>query len=57
MNLLVFQAVPTTSMSGFIVDEMDDDILDEEEDESNENEDSVCAFCDNGGDSVWYVLF
>jgi hypothetical protein len=53
MNLLVFQAVQTTSMSAFIVDEMDDDILDEEEDDSNGNEDCVCAFCDNGGDIVW----
>ncbi len=60
MNLSVFQAVQATVMSGFIVEDMVDDILDEEEDESNEDEDvfdSVCAFCDNGGELLWYVLF
>ncbi|KAG2678170.1 hypothetical protein I3760_12G131600 [Carya illinoinensis] len=44
--------VQMTAMSGFIVDDVDDELLDEEDDESNEVEDvfdSVCAFCDNGG--------
>ncbi|GLT66601.1 hypothetical protein SLA2020_389580 [Shorea laevis] len=43
MKLLVFQAVQTTAMSGFIVD----NILDEEANEHGF--DTVCAFCDNGG--------
>ena len=57
VNLSVFQVVQTTDMSGFIVDDVDDDILDEEEDEEEDVFDSVCAFCDNGGDLLWYVLF
>lgn len=57
MNLSVFQVVQTTDMSGFIVDDVDDDTLDEEEDEEEDVFDSVCAFCDNGGDLLWYVLF
>lgn len=56
MNLSVFQVVQTTDMSGFIVDDVDDDILDEEEDEEEDVFDSVCAFCDNGGDLLWYVF-
>ncbi|XP_075669468.1 protein ENHANCED DOWNY MILDEW 2 [Castanea sativa] len=44
------EVVQTTDMSGFIVDDVDDDILDEEEDEEEDVFDSVCAFCDNGGD-------
>ncbi|EXB81085.1 PHD finger-containing protein [Morus notabilis] len=43
-----------TTMSRFIVDDSEDDIMDDaEEDDSNEDSelfDSVCAICDNGGD-------
>lgn len=49
-----------SAMSGFIVDDVDDELLDEEDDDSNEAEDlfdSVCAFCDNGGNILWYGLF
>lgn len=56
----MFQNVQMTAMSGFIVDDVDDELLDEEDDESNEVEDvfdSVCAFCDNGGNILWYGLF
>lgn len=59
VNLFLFQTVQMKAMSQFIVDDIDDDILDEEDD-SNEDEevyDAVCAFCDNGGDILWYALF
>lgn len=53
-----FQVVQTKAMSGFIVDDMEEDMVhDTEEDESNEEDelfDSVCSFCDNGGDLLWY---
>ncbi|KAL9441710.1 hypothetical protein AB3S75_020248 [Citrus x aurantiifolia] len=48
------EVVQTKAMSGFIVDDMEEDMVhDTEEDESNEEDelfDSVCSFCDNGGD-------
>lgn len=53
-----FQVVQTKAMYGFIVDDMEEDMVDDiEEDESNEDDelfDSVCSFCDNGGDLLWY---
>lgn len=59
--LIDFQDVQATTMSAFIVDDVDDDNFeDAEEDESNEEDDlfdSVCAICDNGGDLLWYVRF
>lgn len=45
---------------GFIIDDMDNDMIDDIADESDgEDElfDSVCAICDNGGDLVWYGFF
>lgn len=48
------EVVQTKAMYGFIVDDMEEDMVDDrEEDESNEEDelfDSVCSFCDNGGD-------
>ncbi|KAF9666494.1 hypothetical protein SADUNF_Sadunf16G0235000 [Salix dunnii] len=52
---LFFQSVDfqATTMSTFIVDDVEDDNFEDlEEDESNDEDelfDSVCAFCDNGG--------
>ena len=47
-------------MSAFIVDDGEyDNFEDLEEDESNDEDelfDSVCAFCDNGGNLLWYVF-
>ncbi|KAG6793586.1 hypothetical protein POTOM_002801 [Populus tomentosa] len=52
-----FQAA---TMSAFIVDDVEDDNFEDlEEDESNDEDelfDSVCAFCDNGGNLLWYVF-
>lgn len=49
-----------TAISKFIVDDADDDIVDYAgEDESKEDDelfDTVCTFCDNGGDLLWYAL-
>lgn len=46
--------VPSASMSTFIVDDTDDVVDGIEEDESEEEDyDTVCAFCDNGGDLLW----
>ena len=45
---------------GFIIDDIDIDMVDgnaEESDEEDELFDSVCAFCDNGGNLVWYEIF
>lgn len=48
-------------MSAFIVDDVEDDNFEDlEEDESNDEDelfDSVCAFCDNGGNLLWYIFF
>uniref|UniRef100_A0A7N0U252 Zinc finger PHD-type domain-containing protein n=1 Tax=Kalanchoe fedtschenkoi TaxID=63787 RepID=A0A7N0U252_KALFE len=45
------EVVPTASMSAFIVDNIDDVVDGAEEDESEEEDyDSVCSFCDNGGE-------
>lgn len=46
--------------SSFIVDDSDDEDIDEdavEEDSDDDVFDSVCAFCDNGGNLLWYVFF
>ncbi|XP_022716813.1 protein ENHANCED DOWNY MILDEW 2 [Durio zibethinus] len=53
---LADENVRATSISGFIVDDVDDAVdcpeLDDSADDDDEDElfDSVCAFCDNGGD-------
>ena len=49
---MIIQNVQATSISGFIVDDVDDaPVLDDSSDDDDDNElfDSVCAFCDNGG--------
>ena len=55
---MVFQESKSAAISRFIVDDSDDDIMDDaEEGESDEDDelfDSVCSFCDNGGDLLWY---
>lgn len=56
---LYFQDVQCTARSSFIVDNSDDeDMVDDAvEDESDDDVfDSVCAFCDNGGDLLWYAF-
>jgi hypothetical protein len=63
----VFQAVQTAAMSGVTVYDMNDDVIEYESNEDdmgdaimNEDEDvfdPICAFCDNGGEIVWYALF
>lgn len=54
MYLLIIQNVQATSISGFIVDDAVDvpelDDSDDNDDDDDELFDSVCAFCDNGGD-------
>lgn len=58
MNSLDFQDIQATEKPGFIVDDVEDYVIDDD-DESNEDDnlfDSVCAFCDNGGQLLWYVL-
>lgn len=48
-------------MSGFIVDDADESISNEEDDTNVDDDDdadlfdSVCAICDNGGDIMWYA--
>ena len=50
---MIIQSVRATSISGFIVD---DAVYGPEQDDSNDDDDddelfdSVCAFCDNGGE-------
>ncbi|CAM8986919.1 unnamed protein product [Rhodiola kirilowii] len=45
------EVVPNASMSAFIVDDIDVVVDGDEEDESEEEDyDSVCSFCDNGGE-------
>ncbi|XVF03728.1 hypothetical protein REPUB_Repub05bG0018800 [Reevesia pubescens] len=52
---LVDENVRATSISGFIVDDVDDAVDSPEQDDSSDNDDdeelfdTVCAFCDNGG--------
>jgi hypothetical protein len=53
-----FQEVKELARPGFIVDDIDDDGIDEtvaeeESDEEDELFDSVCSFCDNGGELLW----
>lgn len=56
----VFQDFKAKTASRFVVD-IEDDIVDvAEEDESGESHDvydDVCAFCDEGGDLLWYAHF
>ncbi|XP_017980593.1 PREDICTED: protein ENHANCED DOWNY MILDEW 2 isoform X2 [Theobroma cacao] len=51
---LADEDVRATSISGFIVDDADDAVDGPEQDDSNDEDDelfdSVCAFCDNGGE-------
>lgn len=47
-----------TTISRFIVDDIDDTLDYAEEDGSNEDDelfDTVCSFCDNGGELLWYA--
>jgi hypothetical protein len=53
-----FQEVKELARPGFIVDDIDDYAIDEtvaeeESDEEDELFDSVCSFCDNGGELLW----
>lgn len=46
-------------MSSFIVDDSDDeDMVDDAVEEESDDDvfDSVCAFCDNGGNLLWYAF-
>ena len=46
-------------MSGFLVDDIDEGIFEAAEEEDDPNDDlfdSVCAFCDNGGEILWYAF-
>lgn len=49
-------------MSGFIVNDAEEFISNEEDDTNVDDDDdadlfdSVCAICDNGGDIMWYVV-
>lgn len=56
---LLFQDVKDVVKSGFIVDDAEDVMTDpkEESDEDEDLFDSVCAFCDNGGELLWYDCF
>lgn len=66
MGFLVFQAVQKAAMPGVMphdIIDLDYDLMDGEvglnEVELNEVEgvfDSVCAFCDDGGEILWYAL-
>lgn len=56
----MFQDIQATTKPGFIVDDAEDYMIDVE-DESNDDDDdnlfdSVCAFCDNGGQLLWYAF-
>ncbi|KAM1256233.1 hypothetical protein ACFX1Q_030382 [Malus domestica] len=44
--------IQATTKLGFIVDDMEEDMIDAEDESSDDDNlfDSVCAFCDNGGD-------
>lgn len=58
MKSSILQDFESKAASGFVVD-MVDDIVDVAEDKSSESHDiydDVCAFCDEGGDLLWYVL-
>ena len=52
---LYFQDVQCTARPSFIVDDLDDeDMVDDAIEESDDDVfDSVCAFCDNGGNLLW----
>lgn len=57
-----FQEVKELARPGFIIaDDIDNDAIDEtvaeeESDEEDELFDSVCSFCDNGGELLWYEI-
>lgn len=58
VNSLDFQDIQAIEKPGFIVDHIEDYGI-EVEDESNDDDDlfdSVCAFCDNGGELLWYAF-
>lgn len=58
LGLLYFQDAQRNVQPSFIVDDSDDeDMVDdavEEESDDDDVFDSVCAFCDNGGNIIWY---
>ena len=56
----LFQEAKDLARPGFIIDDIDNDMIDEMGEESDEEDglfDSVCAICDNGGNILWYVFF
>lgn len=52
-----FQEVKDLARPGFIIDDIDNGMIDEDSDGEDELFDSVCAICDNGGQLLWYVFF
>ncbi|CAK7324563.1 unnamed protein product [Dovyalis caffra] len=60
-KMLSDEDVQAAAMSAFIVDDVEDDNFEDfEEDESNDEDklfDSVCAFCDNGGNLLCRITY
>lgn len=55
----MFQDIQATTKPRFIVDDSEDYMIDVEDDSNDDDEnlfDSVCAFCDNGGELLWYAF-
>lgn len=52
-----FQEVKDLARPGFIIDDIDNGMIDEDSDGEDELFDSVCAICDNGGQLLWYIFF
>jgi len=54
----LFQEVNDFEQHGLPVVEIDSYMLDKSNEESEEMDAlDVCAFCDNGGNVIWYVIF
>lgn len=56
---LYFQDAQRNVQPSFIVDDSDDeDMVDHAVEEESDDDvfDSVCAFCDNGGNIIWYAF-
>lgn len=54
--LTVFWQVNDKTLSGFIVDDLGDETFEDGSDDDEDDQfESVCAICDNGGEIIWYV--
>ncbi|RDY04149.1 Protein ENHANCED DOWNY MILDEW 2 [Mucuna pruriens] len=54
------EEVKDLARPGFIIDDIDSDMIDEPVEDSDGEDglfDSVCAICDNGGELLWYDFF